>query len=115
MDRTTTTNITMTLAELIESLSKYPPETVVPIGFSEPHSYRGHYTEVAFVIKNNTTVGDMLYAARSAMGTTYEGWKGGSFTMNEYSHCYLVENEGKIGEEIGPVLIRYMTSGWVRA
>ena len=97
----------MYLEELIAFLEACDPAIVVPLGFHEPHSYRGDYSCLAFEPKENTTVGAMLACARDALGKTYEGYKGGSFTMEGHADVYLSEY-GTTGEEIGPVLLRYM-------
>jgi hypothetical protein len=49
----------------------------------------------------------MLADARSALGATFHGWKGGEYTMAEYTDCWLAV-AGCTGEGIGPVLLRYM-------
>jgi hypothetical protein len=103
----------MYLKDLIECLEKQPPNTEVPVGFGDPHSFRGYYTNLAFVPMENTTVGQMLAAAKAALGSTYFGWKGGEFTMDEYSQCWLAE-EGCDGEVIGPVLLNYMVGAYER-
>lgn len=97
----------MTLKELIEELGKHNPGKVVPHGFDHPHSDRGNYSNLAFEPTENVTVGQMLKAAKSALGTTYIGWKGGEFTMEEHTDCYIGE-EGYCGEGIGPTLLKYM-------
>ena len=61
----------MHLKQLIEALEKYDAAQPVALGFGHPHSYRGYYDQLAFEPVNNTTVGEMLAAANSAMGTTY--------------------------------------------
>ena len=97
----------MDLGELIEKLSAADPETVVPIGFSHPHSYRGYYEQVAFVPESDTTAGAMLAAAQKALGSTHDGWKGGKYTMHEFTECWMAE-VGCCGETIGPYLLLYM-------
>jgi hypothetical protein len=97
----------MNLEELIDFLSTRRPEIAVPLGFHNPHSYRGYYDCVAFEPLENTTVGEMLEVAKEALGSTYQGYKGGDFTMSEYTDVYLAE-WGKTGEMIGEVLLRYM-------
>lgn len=97
----------MTLGEIIDTLKKFPPETSVPIGFGYPHSYRGSYADLAFEPEADTTVGEMLAAAESALGTTFEGWKGGEFTMEDFTDCWLAY-QGESGEMIGPLLLAYM-------
>ena len=102
----------MTLGELIERLEAADPDRIVRVGFSNPHSYRGHYVELAFEPAENVTVASMLEAARSALGSTYEGWKGGDFTMHEYTDVWLAI-EGRTGEGIGPTLLDYMLGVYV--
>jgi hypothetical protein len=97
----------MTLEELITALEAADPALVLPDGFDNPHSYRGYYDDLAFEPATDITVADMLAAARPALGTTYQGWKGGDFTMRGYTDCWLAE-EGREGETIGLVLLRLM-------
>lgn len=73
----------MKLGTLIDLLEKYPESRKVQHGFSNPHSWRGSYDELAFEPVDNTTVGDMLYAAKSAVGEVYCGWKGGEYLMSK--------------------------------
>jgi hypothetical protein len=95
------------LGELIAFLEARDPAIVVPMGFHEPHSYRGDYFCLAFEPLPNTTVGAMLACAREALGKTYQGYKGGDYVMKEYTNVYLSEY-GTTGEEIGPILLQYM-------
>lgn len=97
----------MILKDLIEFLEKHPEEKRVKTGFGNPHSYRGHYYELAFEVIENTTVGEMLESAKSALGETYQGYKGGNFQMNEYTDCHLAKY-GCCGEEIGITLLNLM-------
>lgn len=71
----------MRLKDLIELLEKFPSDMRVAEGFGNPHSWRGVYAELAFEPVDDTTVGEMLAEARSAIGETYYGYKGGEFTM----------------------------------
>lgn len=97
----------MKLKELIAELKKHPKKQKVALGFHNPHSYRGYYDCLAFEPKENTTVGEMLNAAKSALGNTYCGWKGGEYTMTGDTECYLA-NMGCIGEEIDKTLLELM-------
>jgi hypothetical protein len=97
----------MVLKDLIERLEQEDPAKVVPIGFSHPHSYRGYYEELAFEPTENVTVGEMLASAKSALGKKFEGYKGGTYKMNEYTTVNLAEY-GHTGESIGTVLLDYM-------
>lgn len=99
----------MILEELIEQLEEYNPDTEVRLGFGHPHSYRGDYCCLAFEPVENTTMGDMLEAAKSAMGRTFTGYKGGEYTMNEWTACYLA-SYGCCGEGIGHILLQYMAN-----
>lgn len=102
----------MTLGDVIDYLQPIAdddPDLPVPFGFSTPHSYRGYYEDLAFTWEAPTTVGRMLAAAQSAIGTTYHGWKGGDYRMHECSKCWLVRHIGETGETLGPVLLAYMT------
>lgn len=103
----------MHLKDLIERLKKTRPGKMVRLGFDTPHSWRGNYYELAFVPRQNVLVGTMLKAAESALGATYCGWKGGDYTMHEYSDCYLAE-QGECGEELGPTLLEYMLKDEVK-
>lgn len=97
----------MTLGSLIKTLEDANPDKIVKIGFGYPHSYRGYYDDLAFEPRYMVTVSFMLAAAKSALGSTYPGWKGGEYTMNEYTTVWLAY-EGQEGEGIGPVLLSYM-------
>jgi hypothetical protein len=89
----------MTLEELIEGLASMDQNIVVEDGFSSPHSDRGDYSELAFTPENTAKISDMLAHAKSALGSTYEGWKGGHFTMHKYTPVHIGEY-GTCGEEI---------------
>lgn len=96
----------MTLDELILALEAADPAMVLPLGFSNPHSYRGDYMELAFEPTANVTVGAMLADARSARGATYQGHKGGEFTMHGHTECWLVEEDtSDNAETLGVVLL----------
>src|SRR5665213_1560448 len=71
----------MTLNDYITRLEQADPATKVPVGLGDPHSWRGDYAELAFEPVRDTTVGEMLAAARSALGATYQGYKGGEYLM----------------------------------
>ncbi len=84
----------MILEEYIELLDKQPDHfKVVKIGLGHPHSWRGDYRELAFEPVEDVTIGYMLDEATKALGTTYTGYKGGEFKMNEYT-TINVEYEG---------------------
>lgn len=103
-------NEAMTLDELIAALEAAPQDKVLPLGFGHPDSYRGIYAELMFCPVADVAVGQMLADARSALGATYQGWKGGDFTMSGYTECWLAYRGHGDGEIIGPVLLSLLLS-----
>lgn len=97
----------MVLAELIAELEKAPQDLVVSHGFGEPHSYRGYYEDVAFRPKQDVTVAEMLAHAKSALGKTFHGYKGGEYTMTSWSDCWIAEY-GNTGDALSHLLLKYM-------
>lgn len=97
----------MILKDLIEELEKHPKDTIIRNGFGKPMSYRGDYQQLAFEPKKNVTIGSMLQNAKSALGDTFTGYKGGEFEMDEYTDCYLADY-GCTGDAIGKLLLSYM-------
>lgn len=97
----------MILKDLIEELEKHPKDTVLRNGFGKPMSYIGDYYQLAFKPENNVSIGYMLENAKSALGQTFTGYKGGDFEMDEHTDCYLADY-GCTGEAIGNLLLSYM-------
>lgn len=95
------------LKDIIEELEKWDRDLMVRPGFGAPHSDRGDYSELAFDPTEQATVGEMLDHARSALGRTFEGWKGGEYIMNEWTPCHIGAY-GTCGESIGPLTVRLM-------
>lgn len=89
----------MILKDLIEWLEQQDQTAIVKDGFGDPHSDRGDYWDLGFSPVEKTTFGNMLECAKSAMGATFPGWKGGEFAMHEYTKCHIGEY-GECGEEI---------------
>jgi hypothetical protein len=79
----------ITLGQLIDTLEAADQTLVVRDGFGHPDSWRGVYAFLRFSPERDTTVADMLTHARSAVGTTYTGYKGGDFTMTRESPCFI--------------------------
>lgn len=72
----------MILEHFIDILKTLPQNRELHHGLTNPHSYRGFYEDIAFEPTNTpTSVADVLAVAQSVIGQTYEGWKGGSYTM----------------------------------
>jgi hypothetical protein len=98
----------MNLRTLIAALEAADPTKVVPVGFHRPHSYRGYYENLAFEPKADVTVAEMLACAKSALGQTFQGYKGGDYTMGEYTTVWVCHEGTSFGDGIGPVLLSYM-------
>jgi hypothetical protein len=79
----------LTLGEVIARLELEDPGRRLADGFANPHSYRGYYDQLAFEPASAVLVDDMLGAARSALGSTYQGWKGGDYMMTADTDCWI--------------------------
>lgn len=99
----------MKLFELVSYLQNLPPSKIIGVGFGDAHSYRGSHQDVAFCIKKNTTVANMLSCAKCAIGMkNYYGWA--DDFHSESADCYIVEYEGcGSGEGMGNILLDFMT------
>lgn len=89
----------MTLGQLIDELKKLPGDMVFADGFGGPDSWRGVYSEIAFEPAKNVTVASMLEHAMSAVGATYQGYKGGLYTMSLGTDCHIADYGEYGGEE----------------
>ena len=94
------------LGELIKWLEQQDPGLSVSHGFGAPYSYRGYYYDCGFEPVENTTFGEMLGHATDALGKTFEGWKGGDYTMESYTECWIAEEGTTNADKIGPTLMR---------
>lgn len=102
-----------TLGNIIDFLEAQPnKEQKVPIGFFNPHSYRGYYHDLAFEPVKNTTIEVMLYACNWANGKDFQGYKGGWFKMDRDTDCWIAYQGRGGGEKIGQILLTYMCGGW---
>jgi hypothetical protein len=87
-------NYHLTLGGLIAELEKVPADTQVVIDrggrLHEPHSYRGYYSDLAFHTGDGaTSAGELLAVCRGALGSVYEGYKGGDFTMDDDTPLWI--------------------------
>lgn len=98
----------MTLRELIETLERYPPDTPARLGFSEAHSHRGYYEQLAFCPWAATTAGWMLQHAQKAMGSHYPGYRGGMYQMGPDTICHVAGYGDGYGTPIDDDLILLM-------
>lgn len=102
-----------TLEILIKWLESQDPNLVVDDGFAYPHSDRGDYSELAFDPLPKAKIGDMLAHAKSAVGETFPGYKGGAFKMDEYTSVYIGK-DGTCGDAITPTHFKYWLLTGVR-
>lgn len=96
------------LIGIIERLEHEDPARILPLGFANPHSYRGDYHELAFEPVENITIGEVLAACRSALGATFQGYKGGDFTMYAHSDCWIARYGEDSDNKIGPLLLELL-------
>lgn len=79
-------NYHLSLGGLIEAVAALAEETPVQFdiggGPSGPHSYRGYYSDLAFErTAQPVTAGRFLAGLQNCLGQSFEGYKGGDFTM----------------------------------
>lgn len=102
----------MDLGDIIEALTPVVaerPDATVRHGFDPKSagSWRGSYSELSFYSAKNVLLADMLNALINAIGETYEGYKGGMFTMHESCDVYMDGHENFFGDRISWSLVRY--------
>ena len=73
-----------------------------------PRTGEEHGREYYFLsedeFKRMAANGEMLEHANSALGATFTGYKGGEYTMHEYTDCWIAEYGKSDGDKIGPTL-----------
>lgn len=96
------------LGDLIAALEAAIAETgdrILPIGFGNPHSWRGDYSELAFEPMRDVKLSAMVKAADGTLDAVYEGYKGGSYMMTKHTSCRL-DHEGRSGgETLGALML----------
>ncbi|MCP4539870.1 MAG: hypothetical protein GY832_22250 [Chloroflexi bacterium] len=65
--------------------------SVMEYGLTAAHSYRGYYHDIAFGPARNITISAMLQEVEHSIDATFEGYKGGDYTMWEESHVWVAE------------------------
>ena len=84
----------LSLGELIDRLKKMPEDRPVICDTGQHPgkfmSYRGCYEDLAVEpTDEKITAGKLLNHAEQALGNTFEGYKGGSYTMTEDTPLWL--------------------------
>lgn len=98
----------MYLKEVIEELEQHDPDKVVAYGFNKAMSWRGDYSQLAFKRARNVTVREMLKVACDAQGSTFVGYKGGGYTMGEYTDVYLTYYQSDMGDALCRLGLAFM-------
>lgn len=82
-------NYHLTLGDLVSKLKEVDASMPVIYDFMEPsspsapESYRGYYCDLSFPPSDAAiSAGELLIDASDAIGSTFEGYKGGDFTMH---------------------------------
>lgn len=80
----------MTLGRLIARLKSIVSPTVE--AFGRPHSYRGYYRDLAFERRpGRMTTHAAILVCEACLDKTFEGYKGGDFTMNSGAPVWFAE------------------------
>lgn len=79
----------MKLEKLYSFLVQQPKNRVCKHGFTNPHSYRGYYDELAFEPADDVTIEHMLDCCNRAVSETFIGWKGGEFTYDKATQVHV--------------------------
>lgn len=83
----------LTLGRAIKKLGEIAPGTPITAlagGVEHPHSYRGYYSDLALEPSPQTsTCGELLMLLQSALGQTFDGYKGGDFVMGPETPLWL--------------------------
>jgi hypothetical protein len=77
------------LGGIIQRLRDEDPTKTVKYGWEACHSYRGYYEQLAFSPALNVKVSRMLAVAESALNGSFTGYKGGIYTMREFTDCWI--------------------------
>ena len=101
----------MRLIEYINILKGHDPKLKLRKGLGAPDSWRGVYAELAFPVVEDITIGEMIAHAESAIGTTYRGYKGGNFEMDEDTPIHIDDwGEWTDGGAMWELLLELMVS-----
>jgi len=97
----------LTLGQLIEQLAEFPPQAPVTFDFNgiPPDvldSYRGYYSDLAldYDERHSKTVKVLLEQCQSALGATFEGYKGGDYMMGEDTPLWVSHYSQSSGRAI---------------
>lgn len=98
----------MTLKEFKDVIQKAPKNFIFPIGVSEPFSWRGYYSDVAFtVVEESMSKETILERIKMAYKNEYRGYKGGIYKYNDNTpvHFEMSQSTFSDGEYIESFLV----------
>lgn len=104
----------MTLGEIIQILSRKDPDKTVTFDFvhfrpAGIHSYRGYYDQLAIGYgHDDITVSGLLDLCRSAVGKTFQGYKGGDYVMSGDTPVWVANHN----ESGGTGIVDIQDDGW---
>lgn len=105
----------MTLGAFIKALEACPQDAGVSFDFggcypTEFASYRGSYEQLALGFDDKIvrpTVANLLARAKESLGKTFEGYKGGDYTMLEYTPLWVSNYGRSSGTAITAVVFQH--------
>ncbi len=85
-----------TLVEVLERVQKFTPSRLVELDAGPspfgPHSYRGHYSDLALDSQNKPiTVSELLKLLKPLVGKKLVGYKGGEYLMTNDTPLWVAE------------------------
>lgn len=81
--------MTITLGSWINLLEKAEQSKVIRFALKDLHSFRGEYGHLAIASSYDVAVADMLKEAKSVVGKTLPGYKGGEYVMGEHTEIHF--------------------------
>jgi len=98
-----------TLEELTNAIDQHLREhgdKLMPWGLTDPKSYRGYYDELAFTKSDGPMQLSQAQAnVLEADGATYQGWKGGQYTMGKHTNVHIADHGQWPGDTLSSLLV----------
>lgn len=86
----------MKLKEFMEHFKNAENGKQFSYGISEPFSWRGNYSEVAFeILEQPMTREEILANIEKAYKETFYGYKGGEYTYQDYTEVHFEEDSSR--------------------
>lgn len=80
----------MTLGKFKEHIESFPDNSTFIFGISEPFSWRGVYSEIAFeLLEEPMAKEEILRRIEIGLTKTFTGYKGGQYTYDEYTEIHF--------------------------